>query len=443
MRICCVLTATLMLTAIGFSATIYVPDDHPTIQEALNAAVDGDTIIVRAGRYSENIDFSAKAVNLRSEAGPDATVIDGNQSGIAVAFDSRESRDSIIDGFSITNSLGSGIYCYNNSSPTIINNIIFGNNADHGGGIGCVKSSSPAISKNIIQNNNAIDGGGIYLNDSMAIISNNIIANNTASGDGGGIFCDFQSGTTITGSTISDNSASDEGGGIYCDRKASAAVINTILWFNAATIGPEISMRSISTLGISHSDVTAGQTYVFVESGCTLSWGPGMIDADPLFIDAAGGDYHLTWDSSCRDVGDNSSATEPTDFEGDPRIKDANVDMGADEFHTHLYHVGAVIPGSSVEVKVVGYPGTAPLTLALGSGLLDPPQQTPYGGLYIVLPPLQAYNLGGIPLNGFRIVPATIPPSWQSGERYHFQALVGPRGNPGTVLTNLLSLEVE
>ena len=58
------------------AATIYVPDDYPTIQGAINAAVDFDTIIVRPGTYVENIDFAGKAITVKSEDGPDVTVID-------------------------------------------------------------------------------------------------------------------------------------------------------------------------------------------------------------------------------------------------------------------------------------------------------------------------------------------------------------------------------
>jgi hypothetical protein len=116
--------------------------------------------------------------------------------------------------------------------------------------------------------------------------------------------------------------------------------------------------------------------------------------------------------------------------------------MGADEFHTHLYHIGAVIPGSAIEVKVAGDPGMSPLTLILGSGIQDPPQSTPYGDLYLILPPVKTYKLGSIPSHGVRVVPATVPTNWQSGESYPFQVLVGPQA-PGSVLTNLLILTVE
>jgi hypothetical protein len=83
-----------------------------------------------------------------------------------------------------------------------------------------------------------------------------------------------------------------------------------------------------------------------------------------------------------------------------------------------------------------------PVTLALGSGVQDPPQATPYGDLYLTLPPVKTFNLGGVPSNGICVMPGTVPSNWQTGEEYFFQALVGPK-SPGSVLTNLMILTVE
>jgi len=116
--------------------------------------------------------------------------------------------------------------------------------------------------------------------------------------------------------------------------------------------------------------------------------------------------------------------------------------MGSDEFHTHLYAMGAVVPGSRIQVKVIGNPGMTPVTLALGSGIQDPPQSTPYGDLYLILPPVKTFNLGAIPSTGICVVSATVPSNWQSGEWYPFQALVGPPAS-GSVLSNLMVLVVE
>ena len=62
--------------------------------------------------------------------------------------------------------------------------------------------------------------------------------------------------------------------------------------------------------------------------------------------------------------------------------------------------------------------------------------------LYLVLPPVRQWNLGAIPSTGIRVVPATVPPTWQPGDQYPFQALIGPLA-PGSVLSNLMVLTVE
>ncbi|MBM3329007.1 MAG: hypothetical protein FJY67_05980, partial [Calditrichaeota bacterium] len=56
---------------------IWVPDDYGTITAAINASVDGDTIVVRAGTYREQLQFFDKNVSLVSESGPEETILDG------------------------------------------------------------------------------------------------------------------------------------------------------------------------------------------------------------------------------------------------------------------------------------------------------------------------------------------------------------------------------
>ena len=75
--------------------------------------------------------------------------------------------------------------------------------------------------------------------------------------------------------------------------------------------------------------------------------------------------------------------------------------------------------------------------------MLDPPRPTPYGDLHLVLPPIRTFNLGNIPQNGVRVLSAAVPASWQTGDAHPLQALVGPLGNPASVLTNLMVLTVD
>jgi hypothetical protein len=151
---------------------------------------------------------------------------------------------------------------------------------------------------------------------------------------------------------------------------------------------------------------------------------PTMLNANPAFADPANGDYHLTFGSPCKDVGDNSAQSIPTnDFEGDPRTAGGTTDMGADEFHTHLYWVGLASPGATITLKVVGEPFSPVAYLALGSGVLNPPVPLSYGNLYLLPPFVWTYYMGSIPATGIRSRQAAIPGNWTTAGTYPFQAL--------------------
>src|SRR5437870_11939876 len=90
------------------AATINVPAGQPTIQAAINAAANGDTVLVAPGTYYENINFMGKAITVTSSGGPSVTTIDGGAAGSVVAFTSNEGTNSVLSGFTITNGLGGG-----------------------------------------------------------------------------------------------------------------------------------------------------------------------------------------------------------------------------------------------------------------------------------------------------------------------------------------------
>ena len=170
--------------------------------------------------------------------------------------------------------------------------------------------------------------------------------------------------------------------------------------------------------------------------------GAGNIDDDPIFAGPAAYDLHLTYLSPCRDAGDNGSVgAGSADFEGDPRIAGGFVDMGADEFFAHLYHLGSTAPGGAVSIRVAGAP-LEPVTLGLGSGLLDPPRTTLHGDLHLA-PPIAPFPVGTIPSTGILIHAATVPASWSPGARMPFQALIGPFQDPSSKLSNLMVIEID
>ena len=179
------------------------PADYRSIQAAINAAADGDNIVVMPGTYVENINMGGKAITLRSSDPEDvevvaATIIDGGQNGSVITCNSGEGSETIISGFWLTN--GSG------------NNI---NSFSYGGGMYIV-DSSPIVTNCIFDGNTALNAGAMYIENSSPALENCNFSNNTATQSGGGIYIENNSSTTLTECTLINNTA-DYGGGVRCD----------------------------------------------------------------------------------------------------------------------------------------------------------------------------------------------------------------------------------
>ena len=167
--------------------------DFITIQEGINASVDGDTVLVYPGTYFENIVYNGKEITLASlylttqdKSYINNTIIDGNQNGSCVRIMSGEDESTVLCGFTIQNGFAneSGIYKVGggihikNSNPKILNCIIENNKAHGGGGIACWYSDF-FISGTTIRNNYAYgSGGGISLIYNATITFDNILKNN-------------------------------------------------------------------------------------------------------------------------------------------------------------------------------------------------------------------------------------------------------------------------
>jgi hypothetical protein len=99
-----------LLCLVGVSAavaqqTIHVPADQPTIQAGINAASNGDIVLVSPGRYNENIDFKGKGITVTSGAktysDAAATIINSVASGPVVNFSTNEPPTAVLNGFTI------------------------------------------------------------------------------------------------------------------------------------------------------------------------------------------------------------------------------------------------------------------------------------------------------------------------------------------------------
>ena len=226
-----------LVLVLQLSATIInIPADQPTIQDGIDVSVNADTILVQTGTYVENINYIGKNITVASlflttqdTSYISQTIIDGNQNGSVVTFDSGEDSTAVLSGFTITNgnsNRGGGIYCIE-SDPILNNLVLCFNSAEEGGGISLVFCSNASLSSIILENNISSyagyhnGGGGIYCQSSNLDMENIIIRNNSAQASGGGLFSIFTTLNIIdsefTGNSCLYNGFGDVGGGgMYC-----------------------------------------------------------------------------------------------------------------------------------------------------------------------------------------------------------------------------------
>ena len=231
-------------------------------------------------------------------------------------------------------------------NPTVTKCIFSSNSAGIGGAMTNVAGYNMRLTNTIFTKNSSVAGGAIGNVDSRMVLTNCVFIGNYAQ-QGGGVF-HFADGSimtlTLTNCTFAMNSATDGKAlvcywpGTYPIYPVKIEVTNCILWDG----GSEIWMTDRFTIALNYSDVWGG-------------WlGQGNIDVDPCFVsldywDANGiwvnGDYHLLEDSPCIDAGDPNYVPEPneTDLDGNPRVINGRIDMGAYEYG----------PPISVEVRIV------------------------------------------------------------------------------------------
>ena len=325
--------ALLLIVSMASARIINVPDDFETIQAGIDETEDGDTVLVEPGEYGECISFEGKDIKLMgTPEDPSRTVIDGGGNGCVVTFNQGESSDAVLSGFTVTNGSnqdGGGVYC-GRSNPTLTNLIITGNTAYRGGGF--YSSSSEIVLTNIIITRNTASawGAAAYIigGDRVEMSYVLVAQNDAGEGEVGGIVLYNVAQSYLRNVSIVSNTDADGRGLclVASGYDVTTTMSNCIVWGHTSDqISLEVDFRrgrSI-TLNISYSDVqwrgvgTSGEI-------CTVNWGDGCVDADPLFADPDNGDYHLTADSPCIDAGDPES---PLDPDG------TRADMGTFYFH--------------------------------------------------------------------------------------------------------------
>jgi len=398
-----------------------------TIQKGIDAASNGDTVIVAEGTYVENIEFKGKNIILTSTDPGDSdvvakTIIRGGGAGPAVRFSGTENENCALQGFTLRGGGGipdsgagicGGTYGVH-TRAAIRSNVIAANCTWSGFDGGGIAFCDGAIRDNVIKENWGWFGGGLFL--CMGTIENNLIVDNRA-GDFGGGLCAchgtirnnviarnrarlggglegcvgailsnlitlnvagedggaIRGGTSalIENNTIVANSAGQWGGAIA---DCSGTIMNCVIWGNTAGAGPEQLYDSCAP------------THCCIE-GWTEDGEGNISPTDPGFVDPNGPDgnpatyednnYRLKADSPCIDKGKNEAwMWDALDPDGNPRVLNGIVDMGAYEY----VPLGPSITGVSPEppfasadrqwltIKGVGFAPNAVVILRLAEG---------------------------------------------------------------------------
>jgi len=281
--------------------TIHVPADQPNIQAGIDAAVNGDTVLVADGIYSGTgnleINFGGKEITLASESGFENCIIDCENTGPGFNFYNNETADSILTGFTIQNGwnyFGGGIYISYGAAPLISDCLFTDCESYNGGGAVNCYQASPTFVNCEISGNLGDYGGGILLVQSDPLFINCNISNNTTDYLGGGAAYFTDSSPTLINCTLTVYYADYLGGAFYCQGYSSPVFTNCIIYGNNPD---EINCDGGDPVLI----------YTNIQGGFP---GTGNINNAPLFTTGPLGNYYLSHtaagqseDSPCLDTG--------------------------------------------------------------------------------------------------------------------------------------------
>jgi hypothetical protein len=287
---------------------------------ALRLANDGDTVLVTDAVYRVSPIGLVEAVRVQSVNGPGATILDAGGS-IRCLF--LANTGAVVNGFTITGGNaaaddGGGVYIA--GGGVLENCIVVSNRAQWGGGVYCAGGGIVehcAIRANSVTGIESAGGGGAL--DGGGTVRNCLITGNSAEYGAGGVIC-WDPGPLVQNCTVVSNSATSAGGLVLY---GGGTVEDCIVYFNLSLDGT--SNYWVNVANFSHT--------------CTAPpvSGPGNNSGNPLFMNAALGDFHLAAGSPCIDQGSNLASIRD-DLDRIPRPLDGNndgtnvADMGCYEF---------------------------------------------------------------------------------------------------------------
>ncbi|MBM0107757.1 hypothetical protein JM946_23680 [Steroidobacter sp. S1-65] len=304
------ITTTRFVSTSGVDAGDCTVNPCRTIPFAIDNADDGDTIRIAPGTYTETFAITSRTdLTIEGESAA-TTIIQGD--GVSALIRVRSSLGLTIRDLTVRD-----------GGP-----FVEGGGQVEGGGIsvfGPHSSSNSVVLENLIlTGNHGPNGGAIGFQGGALTIVNCLIVDNAAINAGGAMIVRNDSTVTMEATTVANNHASFLAGGVV--NEAHLTVRNSIFWNN--------TLEQIHTNPAGPPAVATSVRFSDIQGGHA---GLANIDQDPLFVDAANGDFRLRSGSPAIDAGKNSGAPA-TDLDGKARPIDgdgdgiADVDMGAFEF---------------------------------------------------------------------------------------------------------------
>ena len=209
-----------------------------------------------------------------------------------------------------------------------------------GGGIVCQSNDIWINGCGFIENTCTGNGAGGYFMNDMPDLVNCIFADNVAGENGGGCYIVGGTSANMINCTFADNQALS-GSAVYQVYLAKLYSINTIFWNHSFHHDGLIHVMAANSedyirFYTNYSDIQGGENSIVLEGYYAKRyWQEGNFSLDPAYIDHENGDYSLNWNSPCIEAGkpDTTGLNLPeTDLNGNPRIVNERVDMGAYEY---------------------------------------------------------------------------------------------------------------